>query len=214
MRARSGTDVGKAVIWSFLASLAATIVPVFLRLNRETDGPEYFYWYGFADKRWLIALYLVWVIGFPALTAILIAFLQGRNQVSMQEPVSQEVGSRRRQETLRKIIAGGLLLIPAWLLWGPPWKGPSLHGGVDIHEAVHLKGYQAILSGSQPYVGAANEQYGPLAQRFVASWWSGVGQEALSSTRVAYAAMNFGAVLFILISLLVFLKLRTAVAAA
>lgn len=198
----------------FVLSLLASIVPVLLWLNRKVDGSEYYYWYGFADKKWLSALYFIWVIGFPILVMVLISFRPSPKAVSHTELDPDEGPSVVGREVSYKILAGCLLLIPAWLIWGPPWKGPSLHGPVDIHEAVHLKGYQAILSGSQPYVGAANEQYGPLAQRFVASWWIGVGQEALSSTRVAYAALNFGAVLFILVSLLIFLRLRTAVAAA
>lgn len=196
---------GLLVAALLLASLA-TSIPAYLRLTRSQDGSEYFYWYGFQDRRWIVALYFIWVVGLPLLILLLarvagvtrsFEFLKKSQRTHLSLSLSELV-----KRSVLFLVLGGL----AWIQWGPPWGGPAMHGGVDIHETVHLKGYQGILTGSQPYIGAGGEQYGPLSQLFVSEWIQRFSGVSLSGIREAYAAQNFTAVLFIILILVVFLR--------
>ena len=191
----------------------ATLIPVYLWLARSTDGSQYFYWYGFQDKRWLVTLYFIWVVGLPL--AVLALNLWFRRGVLGQELSTNfpNRASSRTSTVVSRLLVFAVFTGLAWILWGPPWTGRSMHGGVDMHEAVHLKGYQAVLTGSQPYIGAGSEQYGPLSQLLVIGWIRDVSGISISGIREAYAATNFTAIIFIIAILVVFLRLKVAVAA-
>ena len=55
------TPTGRIVIRLLLVAVGAcaalSLVSLLLYLNRTTDDSEYRLWYGFLDKRWLVALY-------------------------------------------------------------------------------------------------------------------------------------------------------------
>lgn len=212
----------RPLLWALACCVALTSIPLLLWVTRDTDGSEYRYWYGFLDRRWLVALYFIWVLGLPLLTLVMSRIQSTRQHSSAgrdsaQFDAKRAVDAAGREDQLsigeprwvKPIAAFGVLAV-VWLLWGPPWSGPSLHIPVEFHESVHFKGLQAILSGSQPYVGAANEQYGPLSQLFTASWMTGLGTESIVGVRTAYLAMNFLAIAFLVIICFVFLRTATA----
>ena len=212
----------RSLLLAILACIALSVIPVVLWVTRNTDGSEYRYWYGFIDKRWLVASYFIWVLGLPLMTLVIMRIRShaSASTSGQQSPHFAPIGAnsvpegttepRRTHRRWVKPAAALAVLALAWLLWGPPWTGPSLHIPVEFHESVHFKGLQAILSGSQPYVGAANEQYGPLSQRFIAAWISGPGTESIAGIRTAYLAMNFLAIAFLVIVCFAFLRTATA----
>jgi hypothetical protein len=211
----------RSLLWAVLVCAALTSFPFLLWLTRNTDGSEYRYWYGFLDRRWLVSLYFLWVLGLPLMTLVITrlrsnssppgavsdAALMGRSANSGTDTVAEQV--HRSSRWVKPAVAMSVLTL-AWFLWGPPWVGASLHIPVEFHESVHLKGLQAILTGSQPFVGAANEQYGPLSQRFIAAWITGPGAESIAGIRTAYLAMNFMAIVFLVIACFAFLRTATA----
>ncbi len=75
---------------------------------------------------------------------------------------------------------------------GHDWSALGIHVvGLNNHETVHLKGVQAILRGSKPYLDAASSQYGPLQQLGSVLYMRATGQISLVGFREFWALMNF-----------------------
>lgn len=199
----------RLLVAAMILAIAASVIPMLLWLTRNLDGSKYYYWYGFQDRRWIVSLYFIWVVGLPLLILIL-----ARIARIPTKPVQIATNTTIFAKSRFGLIKRGILFLGlgslAWIQSGPPWGGPAMHGVVDIHETVHLKGYQGILKGAQPYIGAGGEQYGPLSQLFVSEWSQRASGVSLSGIREAYAAQNFMAVLFIILILVVFLRPKVA----
>lgn len=99
-----------------------------------------------------------------------------------------------------------------WWCIGPPWNIKSAQTALNNHETVHLKGIQAILNGSPPYIDAASSQYGPLIQKGAVWFMKNVGERSIESHREFWATAHFGG--FLAITVLICLAFRPLVAAS
>ncbi len=173
--------------------------------------------FGFHDKRWLLTLYLAWIVVFPVSLAVglvvkrrLIALRDRRDEPKDSGGVKREANESSPKGRAGALAALLFTLALTWFLWGPPWGGGQIGREVDVHESLHYKGIQAILSGAKPYVGAAADQYGPASQLFSAFWVKYVAEPSVIDLRVASLALHFIALTFFVLVAFRFLGTATA----
>lgn len=205
-----------SLLWGSVLTGVLTIIPIYLWFSRTTQGDQYRYWYGFQDHRSVIALYFLGLIGTPILVLISQRVLRGKRSQSTElesnllNPHSKGPIERTRSFNSGSLIlsTGALVMVIAlvWLLWGPPWTGNAMHGAVDLHETVHYKGIQALLSGETGYINSASNQYGPLLQQLIVAWIQGPGTVSISGIRTAFALLNFLGICLVVLVLFVSLS--------
>jgi hypothetical protein len=146
------------------------LVPIYLLAARTHPPTEHWIGYGFFDKRWLVATFLLGGIG----AMIVITAVARVVGAAADNPASWRAwaGSSFAPATApapgisissislrRTLLLTGLGIALGAYFFGPPWH-PSL-APVNIHETPMMAGVQGIANGATPYIDAAAVQYGP-----------------------------------------------------
>ena len=183
----------RAAVWLALAAWFPLLAIVAYYGARATF-PSSVRWinFGFTDKRWEIAAYLLGALVpmiFLVTAARLLRVARDHPRSSRdwlaglfpRFPVGEAVtvvtpgasprdaGARRWRRVLGR--TGGIVtaLGLAWYFCGPPWYLDRTTSPISYQEDVFLVGFQAIARGHLPYIGVAGVQYGPGTQ--LASYW-------------------------------------------
>lgn len=183
----------RAAIWLALSAwFPFLLVVVYYRA--EATCPPAVRWinFGYTDKRWETAAYLLGVLA-PMLwlTAAASVLTAGRGRPSSWRAWLAELfprtavaapGQRGRVQTSdagaradgpRRSRAGRILRVAAglatalglaWYFLGPPWYLCHTSAVITKQEDVFLTGFEAIAKGHLPYIGVAGVQYGPGTQ--------------------------------------------------
>jgi hypothetical protein len=185
----------RAAIW-----LAATVWCPFLLVaayyRARSTLPSSVVWisFGYLDKRWLTALYLLGALAPMVLLVIAARVLTaGRDRpeswrawLRALAPAgtatdTNAVAAVERDDVMPapssgwwgaryvSVVAGLLTAIGlAYYFYGPPWyltkTATTGPFGINFQEDVYLGGFQAISKGAVPYIGPASIQYGPGSQ--------------------------------------------------
>jgi hypothetical protein len=189
----------RAAIWLALALwFPLLLVPAYYRA--ESTRPTSVVWiaFGFLDKRWVTATYLVGALApmlFLVTSARVLAagrarpdswraWLRGlapgreapsHPDLDRRDEAADATGKASRAWWTAPAVrlAGGILTAVglAYYFYGPPWflGRSSASGPIGAQEDVFLTGMQAISKGAVPYIGPASVQYGPGAQ--LLSYW-------------------------------------------
>ena len=164
----SGSAQTAALLWAAAMAVLA-LIPVWLLAARTHPPSEQWLAYGFFDKRWVLALFLLATIGsmlvLSAVAQLVRAALTAPS--SWSEWATEAFGFREGLPRasassigLRRVL---LIAVPALLLgayfFAPPWNVDL--GEVNLHENPMMSGVQAIANGGVPYIDEASFQYGP-----------------------------------------------------
>lgn len=183
----------RAVIWLALAAwFPFLLIVVYYRA--EATFPPAVRWinFGYDDKRWVSAAYLLGTLApMILLTTSARVLTVGRAHppswrawctelfprtvsAAPHSPDSGEAGAdeagpggwrRNRAGRILTVAAGlGTALGLAWYLLGPPWYLSQDTSMISAQEDIFLTGFQAIARGHLPYIGVAGVQYGPGTQ--------------------------------------------------
>ena len=174
--AKEGTGSGSASTVALLwvaAMLVLALIPVWLLAARTHPPTEEWLGYGFFDKRWLLASFLLATLG----SMVVLAAVAQIVRAAQTAPASwgewaSEAFAFQAPPTAAAVAAGGtasrvrralLVSVPALVLgayfFGPPWHVALSE--VNLHESPMMSGVQAIANGAVPYIDEAAVQYGP-----------------------------------------------------
>ena len=197
--------------WSIVAFVL--FAPVWVTLLLFGRPPEYAWTrYPYLDKRWLVLAY--WsgvgavVVLPPAIEGLLHGLQRGFRAWRRQLAVRRESTGVDDGSTDRRLPRVALGLAIATLLFGPPWNAEHADRFMDLHEAVHWSGLQAIDHGAVPYVGAASNNYGPGMQLAIYAHMKLASKFSIPGFRESFGLSNWLAML--LLFGLVFLELELA----
>jgi hypothetical protein len=150
--------------------LPLLMVPVYLLAARTHPPTEHWIGYGFFDKRWIVATFLLGSVG--AMVVIVAAGQVVRGAALAPRSWREWAGSAFRSAaepapglgtsaiSLRRVAVlttAGLGF--AAYFFAPPWHVAL--SPVNIHETPMMAGVQGIAHGAIPYIGSAAVQYGP-----------------------------------------------------
>ena len=184
----------RAAVWLALAAWIPFLAIVAYYRAKATFPPSV-RWinFGFTDKRWETAAYLLGALApmiFLVTAARLLRVARDQHPRSSRDwfaglfprfPADEGVTavtpdaspSGARASRWRRVLArtGGIVtaLGLAWYFFGPPWYLERTTSPISHQEDVFLVGFQAIARGHLPYIGVAGVQYGPGTQ--LASYW-------------------------------------------
>jgi hypothetical protein len=182
----------RAAIWLAFAAWVPCLVIVVYYTARSTFPPTVqWLYYGFDDKRWVCATYLlgalapmIWLTvaarvltvgrGHPPTWRAWLAGLFPRDSATARRAGSADATMAKHelpgwwQGRAGRIlpVAAGLAtaLGLAWYFLGPPWYLTQNNSLVSPQEDFWLTGFQAMAHGQLPYTGAASFAYGPGTQ--------------------------------------------------
>jgi hypothetical protein len=170
----SESDQGVVTMLLSAAVLALLLlIPVYLLAARTHPPTERWIGYGFFDKRWLVATFLLGTIGaLIVITAVSrVVAAAAKNPATWRSWVGASCASVATPApgvsissiSLRRalLLTGAGVGLAAYF-FAPPWH-PSLTA-VNIHEMPMMAGVQGIANGATPYIDSAAFQYGPGAE--------------------------------------------------
>jgi hypothetical protein len=146
------------------------LIPAYLLAARTHAPTEQWIGYGFFDKRWVPATFLLGTIGAMIVMSATALVVRGAAvappswrewaRAAYTSPAAPAPGVTPAAITLRRALAigAGVALLGAYF-YAPPWH-VSL-SGVNIHETPMMAGVQGIANGATPYIGSGAVQYGP-----------------------------------------------------
>ena len=144
------------------------LIPVWLLAARTHASSEHWLAFGFFDKRWLLATFLLGTIGSMLVVTGVSQVVRaagsapGSWQAWARAAVAAEDVPAVRATPLswRRTLAlsAGAVALAAFF-FAPPWHVALSQ--VDAHETPMLGGVQAIANGAVPYIGPSAVQYGP-----------------------------------------------------
>jgi hypothetical protein len=213
-RDRAPTESDPALTAGLLAIAALALlalIPVYLLAASTRPPTEEWIGYGFFDKRWLVASFMLGTLG----AMLVVAAASRLVQAAATAPDSWRAWGRAAFPLGGSPVAGisALGLSRAGLVAGiaaafamaayfyaPPWNVAL--SDIDIHETPMMAGVQAIGNGAIPYIGAAAVQYGPGSELFQYLYLEASGWNVVSlreSTVLIYwlAATIFFVTLFL-----------------
>jgi len=183
----------RAVIWLALAAwFPFLLIVVYYRA--EATFPTTVQWinFGYDDKRWVSAAYLlgtlapivllitaarVLAVGRghpPSWRAWFTGLFAGTATAAPDAPVTGDTSAGQaalagwrhsRAARVLTMLAGlATALGLAWYFLGPPWYLSQNTTMITSQEDIFLTGFQAIARGHLPYIGAGGVQYGPGTQ--------------------------------------------------
>jgi hypothetical protein len=199
-------DLATAIIVAFTLWFPLVLVPVYLLARSSQPIHELAIEYGFFDKRWIVAFFLLGTIGtsfFLSVGGKLVRWAGGRSvPPAVASPGEPWTSQRYLILTAKLLVAVGL----AAFFYGPHWTIAPIGGSIGYHEDVHLGGFQAIADGATPYVDQASVQYGPGSQLFYYLFMHHFGGVSIVGFRESFAMMHWlGATVFFAA---LFLRLR------
>jgi len=224
----------RAAIWLALTAWFPLLLVVAYLRARATQPPAVgWIAFGYLDKRWVTAAYLLGALA-PMLLLVAAArvLAAGREHPASwrswlaglaprsagTEPSASPVRAAWRGLARAPAVraAAGVLtsLAIAWYLYGPPWylSRPGA-AGIGLQEDVFLNGFQAISRGAVPYIGPASVQYGPGAQLLSYLYMRHIGSFSVVGFRESWATFQMaGATILFVVFFLAFGYLRGLIA--
>lgn len=188
----------RAAIWLALAAwFPMLLIVAYYRVKATLPPTQVWLSFGYLDKRWITAAYLVGALAPMVLVVVAARLLEaGRSHpgswrawlqdLARHRPANSAIkpgpaveaspasapGAGSRAVRLSRAAAAVLTALGlAYYFYGPPWYLDRTFGSVSISspEDLFLGGFQAISKGAVPYIGPAAIQYGPGAQ--LLSYW-------------------------------------------
>jgi hypothetical protein len=170
-RGASASDPGAVSILFALGTLSLLLlVPIYLLAARTHPSTEQWIGYGFFDKRWVVATFLLGTVGAMIVLSaagqvVRAADLAPRTwrewaRSAFPSAAAPAPGVGIGAISVRRTVAltaAGLGL--AAYFFAPPWHVAL--SPVNIHETPMMAGVQGIANGATPYIGSAAVQYGP-----------------------------------------------------
>lgn len=205
----------RAAIWLALAVwFPFLLIAAYYRVEATLPPGQVWIAFGYMDKRWISALYLLGALA-PMLALMLAARVleAGRTHPANWRSWLRELApGGRAANTAPRLgaaeaaepaagppwvrfirVAAGILtaLGLAYYFYGPPWYLNRTFGALPIgsQEDLYLGNFQAISSGAIPYIGPAANQYGPGAQLFSYLYMRHLGPFSVVGFRESWAAM-------------------------
>ncbi len=212
----------RAAIWLALAVwFPLLLVPAYYRVKATLPTSVVWISFGFLDKRWVTATYLLLALA-PMLLLVTAArvLAAGRGHPESWRawlrclapagragqadaaaaperdgvPAVESSGwwGARHISTVLGILTAIAL---AYYFYGPPWyltKTASTGSvGIGFQEDVFLSGFQAISKGAVPYIGPASVQYGPGAQLLSYLYMRHIGGFSVVGFRESWAMFEW-----------------------
>jgi len=219
----------RAAIWlSFAVWVPLLLIPAYYRAKSTLPTSVVWIAFGFLDKRWIAATYLVGALA-PMLLLVVAArvlaagrthpdswrsWLRGlaptlsASTMCDRSPVDDTGGGKRTRSawwTTRAVrSAVGILTAigVAYYFYGPPWylSRSIASGPIGAQQDVFLGGFQAMSKGAVPYVGPASVQYGPGAQLLSYLYMRHIAGFSVLGFRESWAMLQWaGATIFFVV---------------
>lgn len=220
----------RASIWLALALwFPLLLIPAYFRAKSTLPTSVVWIAFGFLDKRWVTATYLLGALA-PMLMLVFagrvlaagLAHPDGwRAWLRGLAPAARASQHRDRSEerdagggtparasawwTTRAVrSAVGILTAigVAYYFYGPPWylSRSSSSGPIGAQEDVFLAGLQAVSKGAVPYIGPASVQYGPGAQLLSYLYMRHIATFSVIGFRESWAMLQWaGATIFFVV---------------
>lgn len=197
-------------IMAIQAGIVLLVIPVFLLVKSIPEEDMTGWLWPLVNKRWLVALYNIAIATFVLLP---LAVDRWRPQSDVATDGAQP-DARDAAAARGFVTAGSCLAMAAfcWYLVGPPWHLERLHRVIEWHEQLHFGPLQALATGALPSIGPAATPYGPGSE--VLQYWlmKIAGPFDVVSSRIAWAAQNFAALLIVSTAAALWLKPFSAAA--
>jgi hypothetical protein len=220
----------RAAIWLSLAVwFPLLLVPAYYRA--ESTLPRSVVWiaFGFMDKRWVTATYLLGALAPMVLLVIAArvlaagrahpdswrAWLRGLAKVAEASALrdrSRDTEARSgpaarsaawwTTPAIRSVVGVLTAIGVAYYFYGPPWylSRSVSSGPIGAQEDVFLAGLQAISKGAVPYIGPASVQYGPGAQLLSDLYMRHIASFSVLGFRESWAMLQWvGATIFFVV---------------
>jgi hypothetical protein len=220
----------RAAIWLALAVwFPLLLIPAYYRAKSTLPTSTVWIAFGFLDKRWVTATYLVGALA-PMLLVVFAARLLAAGRThpdswrswirglaptpgapsirDRSQPGDADGGTRRRSSawwtTSAVHSAVGILTAIglAYYFYGPPWylSRSGTSGRIGAQEDVFLAGLQAMSKGAVPYIGPASVQYGPGAQLLSYLYMRHIASFSVLGFRESWATLQWaGATIFFVV---------------
>jgi hypothetical protein len=220
----------RAAIWLALAIwFPLLLIPAYYRAKSTLPTSVVWIAFGFMDKRWITATYLLGALA-PMLVLVFAArvlaagrarpdswraWLRGLAPASGASPLRDRSpagdtggGTLARPSawwTTRAVrSAVGILTAigVAYYFYGPPWylSRSIASGPIAAQQDVFLGGLQAMSKGAVPYIGAASVQYGPGAQLLSYLYMRHIASFSVVGFRESWAVLQWiGATIFFVV---------------
>lgn len=192
---RLGAQGVTSWIVALQGGIVLLVVPVFLLVKSVPEEEMTGWLWPLVNKRWLVALYNIATVTFLLLP---LAVERWRPDAEVHEQAADRAAERSvRRHWLRIVGVQIALALFCWYLVGPPWHIERLHSLIEWHEQLHFGPVQAIAKGSLPFIGPAATPYGPGSEMLLYGLMKLAGPLDVVSSRIAWAAQNFGALLIV-----------------
>ena len=152
------------------AMFVLCLVPVYLLAAQNHPPTERWLGYGFYDKRWLMAAFLLGTLGLMLILTAASQVVRGglanpdswRSWAAasfgpVRSSASKAIASSVSWTRVAAVTAAGFAL--AAYFFAPPWHVALSE--VNLHETPMMFGVQGIANGAVPYIGSGAVQYGP-----------------------------------------------------
>jgi hypothetical protein len=171
--ARPSRDSDEGMVTGMLSLavlLLLLLVPIYLLAARTHPPTEDWIGYGFFDKRWLVATFLLGSIGAMIVITAVAQVVRGAAPTpgswrgwasgSFSSAAAPAPGVGISSISLKRslVLVGAGVLLAAYF-FAPPWHISLTN--VNIHETPMMAGVQGIANGATPYIGSGAVQYGP-----------------------------------------------------
>jgi hypothetical protein len=212
----------RAAIWLALAVwFPLLLVPAYYRAKSTLPTSVVWIAFGFMDKRWITATYLLAVLA-PMLLLVIAARVlaagrdhpeswrawfrglaaaprssaqhdQGHRPTAMQTAATAAPSAWWSAPAVRAAVGVLTAVGIAYYFYGPPWylSRSAGSGPIGGQEDVFLTGLQAISKGAVPYIGPASVQYGPGAQLLSYLYMRHIGGFSVLGFRESWAMLQW-----------------------
>lgn len=193
----------KAYALALQAAILLLPVALWLLVWRNSYDAQQWSSYGLLNKRWLAALYLL----FLATIFVFPLVFRRLHAVPAPAPPPESPALAAGRSPWQLIVGLLVAVVLAWFFVGPPWHVAQRHVMIDHHAQAHLGALQAIDKGFLPYIGPASTQYGAGSQLFTYTFMKAVGRFDIVGFRESSVAIHL--VVFAAVMLLAYLHLGT-----
>lgn len=188
-----GASGAMSWIIAIQAGIVLLVIPVFLLVKSVPEEDMTGWLWPLVNKRWLLALYNIAIASF-----VLLPLAVERWRRQPDTPAGGAHPAAPDLDTAHWLAAAGSCVAMTSLCWylvGPPWHLDRLHRVIEWHEQLHFGPLQALAKGALPSIGPAATPYGPGSEILLYRLMKIAGPFDVLSSRIAWAAQNFAALL-------------------
>jgi hypothetical protein len=189
-----GASAATSWIIAIQAGIVLLVIPVFLLVKSIPEEDMTGWLWPLVNKRWLVALYNIAIATFVLLP---LAVERWRRQSNDTPPGGAHLAAPDLETAHWLATAGSCVAMISlcWYLAGPPWHLDRLQRVIEWHEQLHFGPLQALVKGALPSIGPAATPYGPGSEILLYRLMRIAGPFDVVSSRIAWAAQNFAALL-------------------